>query len=510
MNKYSRFSRNLSQDYLIKIAENDVFDGIDNRPPPSIIKDTSSDSRGLILRLSKNGRMTFVVHGRIASKKSTAQYFTIGNAREIRLKIARKRAGEFKEWMNSGKNPTDERKALTFKITLIEIFEDYLKARGTKTSENIEGLKVETVAEYKNHFNRLSKRLTNKDARRITQEDIINEHNRIAQKHTPFMSDKSLSFVKSLFNYARGKYINNITNEEHIKSNPTEILVKDKLWKVNGGQSRRKRECIDTEDLPCLLDAIEEIEHYKDGIKHIHTVSRSCIVASHFFKFMLFTGWRPEEVVEIEWVQVSVDCREITWDDRQAAIKLKGIEPFYRFPLNEEATKVLLNLKNYGYNEKWVFPNNSQKPYNNKKQGAGHFKQNPTQYINLLQKLVANDKRYTAGIYRKTFQTYAEECGLFSSTIKRLVFHTQKHSDVQSGYIASKREWLRKQSQKVADYILIHSGRIEEKASTNIEIDNIYVEKAKLISEKKNIEFDEVIRKWLEIGAKLEQLEINI
>jgi len=500
----------LSQDYLIKMAENNAFDGIDNRPPPSIIKDTSSDSRGLILRLSKNGRMTFVVHGRISSKNSSAQYFTIGNAREIRLKIARKRAGEFKEWMNAGKNPTDERKALTFEISLIEIFEDYLKARGVKTVENVEGLKVETVAEYHNHFNRLSKRFISKDARKITQEDIINEHNRIAKKNTPFMSDKSLSFVKALFNYARGKYINNITNEEHIKSNPVEILVKDKLWKINGGQSRRKRECIDTEDLPSLLNAIEKMEFYTDGIKHIHTVSRSCIVASHFFKFMLFTGWRPEEVVEIEWSQVSEDCKEITWDDRQAAIKLKGIEPFYRFPLNEEATKVLLNLKNYGYTEKWVFPNNSQKPYKNKKQGAGHFKQNPTQYVNLLQQLVDNDKRYTAGIYRKTFQTYAEECGLLGSTIKRLVFHTQKHSDVQSGYIASKREWLRKQSQKVADYILENAGRTDQKPTTSIEVDSIYAEKAKLIATKNKTEFEDVIKKWIEIGAKLEHLDINL
>jgi len=225
---------------------------------------------------------------------------------------------------------------------------------------------------------------------------------------------------------------------------------------VNGGRSRRVRTCIDTQNLNSLINAIDEMEYEND---HRYSVSDlvqgkqsfSAIIASHLFKFLLFTGWRPEETVQIEWSQVSDDCKDITWNDEKAVEKLKYAEEKYRFPLNCYATEVLLNLKKYNFESKWVFPNKTL---------SHHFKQNPTAYINLLEKKTA--QRYSLGIYRKTFQTYAEHLGFLSSTIKRLVFHTQSHYDIQSGYIALNRETLRNRSQQVADYIMKEAGLMSE------------------------------------------------
>lgn len=488
----------LSVDIIKKLKKYSVFNGEDGCPEPGVYRDTFYNAKGLRIRLSPWGKMTFVVHGRIAKKGKSAQYFTIGDARSVYLHTARDLAGDFRSYMAAGKNPVEEHKKNTKKYTLELFFHDYKKAKGTKSIHNRRGLKLETIIEYEKEFARLSKKIRTKDAQLITREDIIREHDRIALIHTDFMSDKTMHLVHALYSGAKKRYVNEAENTPIITMNPVEVLSLDRAWKVNSGQSRRKRECIDTDDLKDVLDALEKLEFYKDGIKFIHKTTSAAVVCSHFFRLLLFTGWRPEEASKMRWEQVSEDFKDVTWNDEEAVAKLKGGEAQYRFPLNSEATKVLQSIRKYNFKSEWVFPTNKM---------TTPISQNPTLYVDVLQKLINNNKRYTAGIYRKTFQTYAEECGISSNSIKRLVFHTQNYYDVQSGYIATNREAFRRMSQKVADFILLYADRFGKTKSESIEINSDLLIKATELAKKAELSRDEMINKLIEIGVKFETMK---
>ncbi|MDG2841117.1 integrase family protein [Vibrio parahaemolyticus] len=468
-----------------------------------IYKDTAHDANGLMLRVSPKGKLTYVVHGRIKAEGKSAQFFSIGNAEQIKLEVARKQAEKFKSWMAEGLHPTEAQNRQERTFTLQEFLESYLDTRGIKSSANPKGLQQDTIDEYRKQFARLNKKFQTRNALKITREDVKKEHNDVARRHTDFMSDKTFQLVGILYRHAIKMYRNDIDDEQIVKSNPVEVLTITGGWKVNDGQSRRITNCIDTEHMSAVYQAIEDLKDYRDGIKYIHKQTPSVVVAAHFFRFLLFTGWRPEEVCKMTWDQVSHDFLDVTWNDSEAAAGLKGAEEQYRAPLNSEATKTLKRLREYQFDSKWVFPNKTL---------SNHFKQNPTMYVQLLTELADTGKRYTAGIFRKTFQTYAEHINVNPVTIKRLVFHTQKHYNVQGGYIFANRENLRRQSQRVCDFILMHADQTDLAQSQQVQVDVSYVEAARAIVNDESSKYElvsEVLEHWLEVGMKFDQMSIK-
>jgi hypothetical protein len=470
--------------------------------PTRIYKDTSHEANGLMLRVSPQLKLTYVVHGRIKAEGKAAQFFTIGNG-DMMLSIARRQAAKFKSWMAQGLHPTEaqNRKERTF--TLRELFEKYLETKGVKSAAKTKGLQQDTIDEYKKQFNRLSHRFQTRNALKITKDDVIKEHNWVAEEHTDFMSDKTFQLVGAIFRNAMKIYSGNSGHDQVVQFNPVKVLNDTDAWKVNGGQSRRRAVCIDTEHMPDVYRAIEEMKDYKDGIKYIHKQTPSAVVAAHFFRFMLFTGWRPEEACKMTWSQVADDFKDVTWNDSEAAATLKGGEEQYRAPLNTEAQATLKSLKEYNYGTDWVFPNMTQ---------TNHFGQNPTLYVDLLTKLANTGERYTAGIFRKTFQTYAEHINVHPVTIKRLVFHTQKYYNTQGGYIFANRENLRRQSQRVCDFILLHSKKANLAKSQQVQVDIKYVEAALAVVNDESQKYElvsEVLEHWIKTGMAIDQFKFD-
>lgn len=494
---YESKQHKFSMTWIKELRKYDKFDGVNGNPTPAVIKDLHNASAGLFLRLSSGGKMTFFVRGVINDRDPhrTQSTWSVGNAREMYLLSARNIAQEYKNYLAKGLDPIKAKLKDEEKTTIDSILTDYLNARK---------LKPQTAADYRKHIKRLDPKLRTKTrVENICQEDIIKEHKRITLTNTPFMADKSLKILNILFTYALVKYKKANSQTPLLLTNPVLIINTDKRWNVNGGRSRRKKECIDTSDIKALLNALEQLETYTDGVKHIHTTSSAAVIASHFFRFLLFTGWRPEEVVQIEWNQVSEDCSDVTWNDEDAASKLKNAVPYYRFPLNNEAKKVMSSIKNYKFESPWVFPANNL---------ISHFKQNPTLYIEALEKIAG--KRYTAGIYRKTFQTYAEECKINKDTIKWLVFHTQRTFSVESGYIDKTRESFRKESQMVADYILYQAGRLDRLEtsggfSIDSELDQSILDTAMRRATKTGEKYNDIINNWTRLGLLLESYTGN-
>lgn len=470
--------------------------------PTRIFKDTSHNARGLMLRVSPQLKLTYVVHGRIKVEGKAAQFFTIGNG-DMTLSGAREQAAKFKSWMAQGLHPIEAQNRQERTFTLQEFLESYLDTRGIKSSANPKGLQQDTIDEYRKQFARLNKKFQTRNALKITRDDVIKEHNDVARRHTDFMSDKTFQLIGALYRHAIKMYRDDVGDEQIVKSNPVDVLTVTGGWKVNDGQSRRITSCIDTEHMPDVYRAIEEMKDYIDGIKYIHKQTPSAVVAAHFFRFMLFTGWRPEEVSKMTWSQVADDFKDVTWDDSEAAASLKGAEEQYRAPLNSEATKTLQRLREYQFGSKWVFPNKTL---------SNHFKQNPTMYVKLLSELAGTGKRYTSGIFRKTFQTYAEHINVNPVTIKRLVFHTQKHYNVQGGYIFANRENLRLQSQRVCDFILMHADQTELAQSQQVQVDISFVEAARAIVNNENSPYElvsEVLEHWIKTGMAVDQFKLE-
>jgi integrase len=502
VNKYPQIARNLSVTFLNSLLRHRVFDGLNGAHSPCEFKDTNPASKGLMLRLNPSGKMTFFIKGKLNNphKKIGRTTFFIGNAREMDLHTARERAGKYNFLLQKGMEPADHIDGLaTAHITLNTILEEYIHDRSIKIKER-------TIKNYRYRHSVLSKIISEMRIDQVTTQMIVDEHVRIGES-TQYIADQAVRQISFLINYAQNKYIDPVTGGSIVKSNPVDKFRSNKHWFVNNGKSRRKVECIDTEALPDLLDGIDALQEYKDGVKYKHQTSQNAIVASHFFKFLLFTGWRPEEVVKIKWIQVSKDLDDISWDDKQAYEALKNAEEKYRCPLNSYAIDVLKSIRNHAFESSFVFPNSSLE---------GHFKPNPSDYIDALEDIVNNNKRYTSGIYRKSFQTYAEACNLISSTIKRLVFHTQKVYDIQSGYIKMNREVLRKHSQKVGDYIMYSAGRIPDRPifindKTNIDNEQlmIYSEIASNIAIERNMTTAEVLQRWLKIGMNLDTTGIG-
>ncbi|SBS66947.1 Arm DNA-binding domain-containing protein [Vibrio atlanticus] len=484
MNENSQIPRKFSRTFIQDLSKNEP-DSVQK-----IYKDTAKNSNGLMLRVSPKGRLTYVVHGRIKAHGKQAQFFTVGNAEEISLYNARLIAEEFHDLMSKGMHPVDHYKSRVKVITMHDLHEHYIS---NKT------LKNETVKEYNNDFMRLSKRFRTRNALDIKRDDVLREHQAVSVRHTNYMADKTLQRVSALYRHGMKHFLDG-DELSLFKKNPVKVLDDTDGWFVNGGQSRRKMACIDTDDLPSLLRALDEMKAYRGKRKFLHKESQSAIVAAHFFRFLLFTGWRPEEVSKVKWSQVSSCLTDITWNDEEAASGLKNAEEQYRAPLNREATKTLDSLRSYKFNSPYLFPNSTL---------TNHFKQNPSDYIDMLGSLADTGKRYTAGIYRKTFQTYAEFIGIHEVTIKRLVFHTQKHYTTQGGYIFANREHLRRQSQRVADFILHYAKMHELIEFQDVDINMSFVEAAReeIANNENNFQLvSEVLEHWMTIGRKFDQM----
>ncbi|CAK2410377.1 Integrase DNA-binding domain-containing protein [Vibrio crassostreae] len=483
MNKNSQISQKLTDTWL-KAELKKAPDGNQR-----IYKDIHTSSHGLMLRISPKGKATFFVQGRIKhAPNQSMQKFTLGDASEMYLHVARKVAHEYKDLMAQGINPKQEIKSRHKFVSLDALHAEYIANKQLKKSS------LKTINDC---MDRLSQKFKTRNAFEIKRDDVEAEHKAVKERHTGKMADKSFRHVSALYERAKKKFLDK-DEVSLLKSNPVQVLTDLDLWFFNRGYSGRRAGAIDTEHLPNLLNAIDRMKNFRGKKKFVHMESQSHVVAAHFFEFMLFTGWRPGDAVSIEWSQVTDDCREVTWNDEQAAEKLKGAEGQYRAPLNLQAQQCLQQLKSKNYDSTYVFPNTSL---------TSHFKSNPTLYVDKLEDFMGTGKRYSAGIFRKAYQTYAEHLGVNSVTIKRLVFHTQNHFNVQGGYIFPERENLRRKSQLVADFILQHAHRDTPVTVLEIQISSKLASLARKALEEDTCTFDtvsDVIEYWADIGRAFE------
>jgi integrase len=469
----------------------------------TVFKDLSDGANGLRVRSYPSGKSVYMIEKRIRSAKGGAKKRTIANVGDITLIEARKIASKFTSWMAEGLDPYIElkkEKEVNRVYTVRNAYDIYMNDRkiskGTieryerqkdvisfvHINKKIDWKSIENESQiintnvFKGNTSNL-KSLLDADLNEISSQSILNIHKNITKNHghgdndAPTEGDRVIQFIGHLYDIAI-----EVINERHddnnfIKRNPTKIMNHGKgHWNNPGGHSKRRDEILDTNHIKAHYDAITALKTLKNTsdknnktIKYINKLIPGAARAHYFLRFLFWTGWRPGDVAPISWDQIEAEngITTVSWDDKEAAKKLKGGKEIYKVSLNHQAVAVIDELRELkkqkmeaikngdielpkNYDDEHIFLNVCENNY---------IKPNQHHYEVIVSE-ISGVRHYPTGIYRKTFLSYGNDLNINIYTLKRLVFHTQNYFDVTSGYIHTNRHKLKEISEEICSYIL--------------------------------------------------------
>lgn len=519
----------------------------------TVFKDSYFGSNGLRIRAYPSGKASYFVEKRIRSAKGGAKKRRICDVGELTVAQARTKAGKFIAWMAEGLDPYTElekEKELNKVYTLRDAYDLYMIDRNIAdlTIERYE--RVKDVISYVHINKKMSWKditshsqiintnifkgntsnlisLLDADLNDIRSQTISHIHKSITISHghgeqyAKSEGDRAIKFIDSL--YAKAIPLINERHDDNnfIKRNPTKLMAKED-WNNPGGKSIRRNECLDSNDIKAHYEAIESLKTLKNAadetnkqLKYTKIPIPGAVRAHYFFKFMFWTGWRPNDVSKIQWDQVEIEngITTVSWNDAKAVKRLKSNKKIYKAPLNHKAASVLDELRKLKKEKMKAVANGDlvlRKDYDDKHiflnvLENGHIKANQHSYEAIVSSL-SDTRHYPTGIYRKTFLTYGNSLDINIYTLKRLVFHTQNYFDVTSGYIFTGKDIFIKATEKICEYLLSFvepsKFKYEKKSDKQVEIkldEDIFNEmKAQFGDDSKN-KYNDFIRMALAV-----------
>jgi len=374
---------------------------------------------GLSIRITSKGIKSFVVQRRINKKPVIV---TLGRYPDMTIQIARTQAIKALSSISEGINPNNKDKiGLIKNIKLGQVFEDYVRSRGTNLKDN-------TKKGYESAFNNYLSPWSNTPIAEINRDMIERKHREITQR-SPTRANTVMRQLRAYFNYAMGEYEDDAGNPIFIH-NPVSRLSHIKAW----NREKRKQTVIKTYDLKKWYDTVIKLP--KHQYKNIYVESSE--VCRDLFLFILFTGLRSSEASSLMWSNIDFKDNSLTIEDT------KNYEP-HSLPLTPFILEILERRKSKGL---YVF------------QGS------TADFASLsLDKPIANTKsqikrvRKISNIYfslhdlRRTFITIAESLDINTYALKQLLNHKDQR-DVTGGYIITDMERLREPMNKITNYIL--------------------------------------------------------
>jgi len=389
-----------------------LLDSLPNAPKGK--RDTYYDDkvRGLYLRVTDKGVKTFVVRKRIKNK---SPLHTIGHYPEMTIAQAREEARRLLNIIESGINPKhQEQERNTKKITLNQVFSDYIISRGTNLKDN-------TKKGYISAFNNYLSEWGDTPILEISRNMVEKKHRAITNE-SPTRANTVMRHLRAYFNYAMGEYIDS-KGVPFVVHNPTQVLSHVKAW----NREKRKQTVIKTYDLKKWYEAVMELpqHQYKD------TYIESAEICRDLFLFILFTGLRRREASTLMWDNIDFKDHSLTIEDT------KNHET-HSLPLTPFLLEIIERRKS---DSPYVFQGTSpDKPLNDPKKQLDKVRKISGVYFNLHD-------------LRRTFITIAESLDINTYALKRLLNHKDQR-DVTGGYIITDMERLREPMTKITDYIL--------------------------------------------------------
>ena len=369
--------------------------------------------KGLTIRVTHLGVKAFVVRKRLKGHKN-ASYVTLGYYPSMTITQARVQAQGTFSSINEGIDPNKITGDLISKqsITLQKVFDDYIRSRGTKIEES-------TVINYRSALKIYLGDWRKKPIGNITRNMVEQRHRDITYgmgkfKESPTRANTTMRVLRALFNYAHGQYEDS-KGEPLFVHNPVQRISHNKSW----NREKVRQGLVNNYDLKQWYEGIMSLpEHEKNTVKR-----NSSEVVRDLFIFIIFTGLRRNEALELKWEDIDFRNNSFIVEDT------KNHET-HALPLTKTLLEILDRRKEDSDNP-YVF------------QG-----EKPNTHLSPPQKRQMDRARDLAGCYfnlhdlRRTFETSANKVVFSTYTLKKLINHKDP-KDVTGRYVIIQLEDLR-------------------------------------------------------------------
>ncbi len=364
--------------------------------------------------------LTFMVHRRIRGEKNKT-FIKIGRYGEFSPEQARTVAKDYIRQMEHGENP-DPKKAIKIdKITLKDLYSQYISSRKTPLAKS-------TTYQYESWMNNHFKDWLQLPADTITAIMVINRLADMEKENGKVQAANSIKLLRGLFRFGIALHHKIIT------FNPVDAVreIRGRDWTPR----KRRMTMIKAADFPAWYKAVTEYYNHK-GRDYILT--------------LCYTGLRRSEAAMLKWSDIDFKAKTFTFIPE----KKKGEKPEddrVTMPLSKQLHQLLLKRKAIGWENEYIFPGKYPSPHLS----------NPDNYKRDI--IQASGVQFCFHDLRRTFITIAESLDIGHYTLKALLNHSMgvdkdgdsrsAGSDVTGGYIIMNTERLREPMQRVVDRIM--------------------------------------------------------
>lgn len=385
---------------------------VDRANPPAsgqvFLRD--SELKGFGLRITATGVKTFIVEKRIDGRSRRKKIARYG---ELTCEEARREALKYLGDVAKGEDPiADRERARLERITLAQVFSDYLRAR--------KALKPKTRYEYGLLLRRAFNDWQGKPIVRISKDMVAKRHRALGEKRGnkggPATANHAMRFLRALFYFAIAEYEDSF-GRPLLADNPVRRLNQTRAWYRDTRRTSRI--------------TLHELADWHGGIEALRAegTDRAQTVADYLL-FLLFTGFRRQEAATLSWRQVDLASRIVTLPDPKNRQR-------FELPLSDFLVDLLKDRQQVAVNG-YVFPGTGRRGYLIE----------PKRQVDKV--IVASSVSFLLHDLRRTFTSTARDLGIHPYTISRLVNH-KRPGDITASYSIHSVEDLRRPMQRLTD-----------------------------------------------------------
>ncbi|MEN9450085.1 MAG: hypothetical protein RJA83_699 [Pseudomonadota bacterium] len=359
--------------------------------------------KGFGVRTTSGGSKAFFVEKLVKGKLAR---ITLGRYPELTVEMARKEAQKILGQIATGLDPLAEKRSSKLKkITLENIFNDYLEAR--------KSLKAKTLYDYKRVVTVAFNKWRHKPFTFITKDEIAKKHTLLGEKNGKAYADQAMRVLRALLNFASAKY-EDAQGRSLLPENPVKRLSQTRAWyKVEKRTTYIKS---------------HELSAWYQGVMQL-----SNITLRDYLLLIIMTGLRRQEAAQLKWEQVD-------FKDKTLKITDTKNHQAHTLPLSDYLYQLLL-IRTKNKINNYVFPG----------AGVGGYIIEPRKQMVKVIKI--SGIHFTIHDLRRTFITIAESLDIAAYALKRLMNH-KMNNDVTAGYIMNDIERLRKPMQLITDTLV--------------------------------------------------------
>jgi integrase len=382
--------------------------------------DDTKDPRGYGLRVNAKGTKSFVFQGRL---RGTSILFTIGRYGDLTEPQARQEARDIRDGLRKGIDPRDVRRKPTG-MTLMQLAEEYV-ARPTVN------MKERSRDAIMRHINTTWENAKDKPIGAITEDyvrrryDFVLNHGLRGDRKdgAKFQAKQAHAVLSAMLNYA-------VEMNLGITVNPCAKVVN----KHNRVATTSRDTFIQQSKIGAVWNWLTE--------QRAQAYTQGAMGRLDLARWLLWTGCRLSEALELTWDRVSLDEADSHWHLPDP----KNRQPYW-VPMSTQAlTMMKVRRQEVPQRVQWVFPSYRSK--------SGHMEDPRESLWNPISDITGES--ITAHDCRRSFSIYGlMDCRIEKFRIDLLTCH--KPVGVLSQHyaqIATQRlQWLRPEVQQIADWI---------------------------------------------------------